>query len=201
MIQARQILLSFILLFGYSASACSQTDSDTDVIVAEAPEDAGDEDGVNAAKMSGEKLAALIKDLDENAVIDGPSVVFEIAERELMMVYDSTADRMRVISPILQANAIPAEVMERMLQANFDAVLDARYAVANDIVWSVFLHPLTSLTEDDFISGLAQTITAAETFGTAFTSGAVVFGGGDSNAIHEDLLEDLKEAAKARSDI
>ena len=201
MIQARQILLSFILLFGYSASACSQTDSDTDVIVAEAPEDAEDEDGVNAAKMSGEKLAALIKDLDENAVIDGPSVVFEIAERELMMVYDSTADRMRVISPILQANAIPAEVMERMLQANFDAVLDARYAVANDIVWSVFLHPLTSLTEDDFISGLAQTITAAETFGTAFTSGAVVFGGGDSNAIHEDLLEDLKEAAKARSDI
>lgn len=201
MIQARQILLSFILLFGYSASACSQTDSDTDVIVAEAPEDAGDEDGVNAAKMSGEKLAALIKDLDENAVIDGPSVVFEIADRELMMVYDSTADRMRVISPILQANAIPAEVMERMLQANFDAVLDARYAVANDIVWSVFLHPLTSLTEDDFISGLAQTITAAETFGTAFTSGAVVFGGGDSNAIHEDLLEDLKEAAKARSDI
>ena len=201
MIQARQILLSFILLFGYNASACSQTDSDTDVIVAEAPEDAGDEDGVNAAKMSGEKLAALIKDLDENAVIDGPSVVFEIAERELMMVYDSTADRMRVISPILQANAIPAEVMERMLQANFDAVLDARYAVANDIVWSVFLHPLTSLTEDDFISGLAQTITAAETFGTAFTSGAVVFGGGDSNAIHEDLLEDLKEAAKARSDI
>ena len=201
MIQTRQILLSFILLFGYSASACSQTDSDTDVIVAEAPEDAGDEDGVNAAKMSGEKLAALIKDLDENAVIDGPSVVFEIADRELMMVYDSTADRMRVISPILQANAIPAEVMERMLQANFDAVLDARYAVANDIVWSVFLHPLTSLTEDDFISGLAQTITAAETFGTAFTSGAVVFGGGDSNAIHEDLLEDLKEAAKARSDI
>lgn len=201
MIQARQILLSFILLFGYSASACSQTDSDTDVIVAEAPEDAEDEDGVNAAKMSGEKLAALIKDLDENAVIDGPSVVFEIADRELMMVYDSTADRMRVISPILQANAIPAEVMERMLQANFDAVLDARYAVANDIVWSVFLHPLTSLTEDDFISGLAQTITAAETFGTAFTSGAVVFGGGDSNAIHEDLLEDLKEAAKARSDI
>ena len=169
--------------------------------MAEAPEDAGDEDGVNAAKMSGEKLAALIKDLDENAVIDGPSVVFEIADRELMMVYDSTADRMRVISPILQANAIPAEVMERMLQANFDAVLDARYAVANDIVWSVFLHPLTSLTEDDFISGLAQTITAAETFGTAFTSGAVVFGGGDSNAIHEDLLEDLKEAAKARSDI
>ena len=201
MIQARQILLSFILLFGYSASACSQTDSDTDVIVAEAPEDAGDEDGVNAAKMSGEKLAALIKDLDENAVIDGSRVVFEIAERELMMVYDSTADRMRVLSPILQAETIPSEAMERMLQANFDAVLDSRYAIANNIVWSVFLHRLSSLTEDDFISGLAQTITAAETFGTAFTSGAVVFGGGDSNAIHEDLLEDLKEAAKARSDI
>ena len=91
--------------------------------------------------------------------------------------------------------------MERMLQANYDAVLDARYAIANDIVWSTFIHPLTSLTEDDFISALAQTVTAAETFGTSYTSGAVVFGGGDSSGIHEDLLEELQEANKARSDI
>lgn len=83
-----------------------------------------------------------------------------------------------------------------MLQANFDAILDARYAIANDLVWAVFIHPLSSLTEDDFISGIAQTVTAAETFGTTYSSGALVFGGGDSNARHENLLKQLEDAAK-----
>ena len=158
-------------------------------------------DETSSQIMDGDKLAELILRLDEEAVVRDNSVVFEIAERELMMVYDSEAGRMRVISPIIQVSALPDGVMERMLQANYDAVLDARYAIANDIVWATFIHPLSSLTEDDFISALAQTVTAAETFGTSYTSGAVVFGGGDSSGIHEDLLEELQEASKARSDI
>lgn len=228
----RKLMLSAILLFGYSATACSQTEAGAEPDNSTAAQDSaqtdsfgsgtsgesfgsgsdesksfgsGTDDGADTstalAKMSGEKLAALIKSLDEDANIENNRVVFEIAERELMMVYDETADRMRVISPIIQSSAVPSEVMERMLQANFDAVLDARYALGNDLVWSVFLHPLSTLTEDDFISGLAQTITAAETFGTAYTSGAVVFGGGDSNSIHQDLIEELKKAQDGRSDI
>ena len=223
MLISRQILFSFILLFGYSATACSQTEgeTDSDVIIAEtpdslgsdsakpesfgsdgeAPESHGSDSEHAAAEMKGKALAAVIQKLDEDAVVAGNRVVFKIAEREMMMVYDETANRMRVISPIIDASAVPAEVQERMLQANFDAVLDTRYAVGNDIVWAVFLHPLSTLTEDDFVSALAQTVTAAETFGTTYTSGAIVFGGGDSSSIHEDLLEELKKAQKARSDI
>lgn len=206
----RHFILSLIFFMGYSQVACSQTQDETGESSVQSEEavlpSIGDADdapelGVNPDNMNGEKLAALVQQLDEEAVVNGNSVIFKITERELMMVYDSGANRMRIISPIIPVAALPEGMMERMLQANYDAVLDARYAVANDLVWSVFIHPLSSLTEDDFISALAQTVTAAETFGSSFTSGAVVFGGGDSSGIHEGLLEELKKAQKARSDI
>ncbi len=113
-----------------------------------------------------------------------------------MIVFDNDADRMRIITPILQASAVPTDVHERMLQANFDAVLDSRYAIANDVVWSTFIHRLSTLNEDDLLSGIAQTYAAAETFGTTYTSGVIVFGGGDSNSLHEDLLEELEKLPK-----
>lgn len=201
----RHIILSLILFMGFNNIACSQTQGESAAAVTDqgeaAPPPNEEADAQILGDMSGEKLAEIVQSLDEDAVVNENSVIFEITDRELMMVYDSTANRMRIISPIIQVSALPEGVMERMLQANYDAVLDARYAVANDLVWSVFIHPLSTLTEDDFISALAQTVTAAETFGTSYTSGAVVFGGGDSSSIHEDLLEELKKAQKARSDI
>ena len=196
---SRLIILSFVSVLGFGSIACSQAQTDDETAsVEQSAEIGGDK---IAGDMNGEKLAELIQRLDEDAIVNGNSVVFEITERELMMVYDSEANRMRIISPIIQVSALPEEVMERMLQANYDAVLDARYAIANEIVWSTFIHPLSSLTEDDFVSAIAQTVTAAETFGTSYTSGAVVFGGGDSSGIHEDLINELQEAAKARTDI
>ena len=199
MLLSRQIILSFVLMLGYGVTACSQAQTETDTPSAEQSETIESEDIIG--DMNGDVLAKIIQKLDEDAVVNGNSVVFEIAEREMMMVYDSEANRMRVISPVIQVSALPDGVMERMLQANYDAVLDARYAIANDIVWSTFIHPLSSLTQNDFLSALAQTVTAAETFGTSYTSGAVVFGGGDSSGIHEDLLKELQDAAKARTDI
>ena len=88
-----------------------------------------------------------------------------------------------------------------MMQANYDAVLDVRYAMANDIIWAVFIHPLSSLTQKEFLSGVAQAVTAAETFGTSYTSGAFVFGGGDSSSIHEDLLKELEKATISGKEI
>jgi hypothetical protein len=117
------------------------------------------------------------------------------------LVYDKNADRMRIILPVAQSGIASEDILIRMLQANYDAVLDVRYAMANDIIWAVFIHPLSSLTQEDFLSGVAQTVTAAETFGTSYTSGALVFGGGDSNSIHEDLLKALEKATETRKKI
>lgn len=146
--------------------------------------------------MTGQYLSDLIVRIDASAEVSGNSVGFSVAERDVFLVYDEAADRMRVLTPVAPVGDFPPETYPRLLQANYDAVLDARYAMANDIVWSVFIHPLSSLTEDDFLSAVAQVVTAAETFGTSYTSGALIFGGGDSQAIHDDLLKALEEAAK-----
>lgn len=209
---SRKLFFSLMIAATYSVSACSQdaalegaptleADVTTQEGLNESLETGAEEGEANDGLMSGKTLIELVLRLDEDADVRETGAVFEIAERELMMVFDSEAGRMRVISPIIQVSALPDGLMERMLQANYDSVLDARYAIANDIVWATFIHPLPSLTEDDFISALAQTVTAAESFGTSYTSGAMVFGGGDSSGIHEDLLKELQEANKARSDI
>ena len=133
-----------------------------------------------SGKMSGDKLAGILAKVDKKAEREGNIVSFKVKERELMLVFDENADRMRIMTPIAPAGSVSGEVYKRMLQANYDAVLDPRYAVANDLIWAVFIHPLSSLTEEDFVSGIVQTVTAAETFGSSYTSGAFVFGSGDN---------------------
>ena len=153
-----------------------------------------------AVEMTAADLKELILQFDEGATVNENNVVFKLTEREVMFVYDEEADRMRIMTPILQASFLNEEVQTRMLQANFDSVLDARYAIANGIVWATFIHPLSSLTEKEFLSGISQSVTAAETFGSTYTSGAVTFGGGDSNSIHQELLKKLEKARKELTD-
>lgn len=142
--------------------------------------------------MNTDKLHALIMKINPEATRDQNMWQFQLAGRAVYIVADPAADRMRVMSPIAQTGTLPVELYERMLQANFDSALDARYAVAQNLVWSVFIHPLSSLTERDLLSGTAQTVTAAINFGTSFSSGATVYGGGDSNGIiGRELLEEL----------
>ena len=77
------------------------------------------------------------------------------------------------------------------MQANFDSALDARYAIGQGILWSTFLHRMSSLTVEDFLSGIGQSINIVMTFGTTFSSGEMTFGGGDSNEIHRELIDEL----------
>ena len=81
--------------------------------------------------MTPDRLGELILRVDENAEVAGNGYVFTVAERQLRVVYDENANRMRIITPILSAANLPEGLAERMLQANFDAVLDARYAIGS----------------------------------------------------------------------
>lgn len=148
-----------------------------------------------------DQMDAVIKALDSKATRTGNSWQFTLEERVMLVVTDATAGRMRILTPIAAIAELPDGAMQRLMQANFDTALDARYAVAQDLVWGAFLHPLDTLTQRDFAAGILQTHSIGETFGTTFSSGAISYGGGDSGAIYEEQLKELLEQLEKNSTI
>jgi hypothetical protein len=143
--------------------------------------------------MTLERMARIVEAIDADANISGSAFELTIDDIPVLVVTDVTADRMRAMVPIRAADALDEAELRRLMQANFDTALDARYAVANGRLWSVFIHPFSSLETRQFISGLAQTVTAAQTYGTLYSSGGAQFGGGDSVPLQRQLLERLTE--------
>ncbi len=110
----------------------------------------------------------------------------------LTIITDPGHDRMRVVVGIAPADELEPDLLFRLMQANFDTALDARYAIAQDVLWATFIHPLSPLTNEQFLSGIGQTVNLARTFGSTFSSGALSFGGGDSRDLLErQLIEEL----------
>ncbi len=143
--------------------------------------------------MTFERLSQIVLALDPDVVVRGPALEFTLDGIPVVVIADPGADRMRAMVPIASADGLTPDDLMRMMQANFDSALDARYAVAHGRLWGVFLHPLSPLEKDQFLSGLVQTITVARTYGNAYTGGAAIFGGGDSNGIYQDLLDALRK--------
>ena len=141
--------------------------------------------------MTPERLVAIILDLDPDATVTPGGIELSIEDIPVMVMMAPAADRMRAMVPIASVQDVTPQEMERMMQANFDTALDARYAVAQGRVWGVYIHPLGALQRAQFLSGLAQTVNLARTYGTLYSGGAQVFGGGDSAGLYDGLLNDL----------
>ena len=143
--------------------------------------------------MTLERLATIILNIDEAAQLRGAAIEFTIQDIPVIVVADPRADRMRAMVPIRSSDGLEPEELMRLMQANFDSALDARYAVARGRLWGVFIHPPSPLEQDQFLSALAQTVNVARTYGQTYSGGAQVFGGGDSNGIYQELLDDLRK--------
>ncbi len=144
-------------------------------------------------KMTNKRIYDLLRQIDENVAGENGLWRLKVRTFEVSIITDERADRMRIIVPIADANQMNQKLLYRLLQANFDSALDARYCVAKGILWSAFIHPLGALDEAQFLSGLQQTVTLAATFGTSYSSGLLMFRGGDTNGLRKkDLIEQLK---------
>ena len=93
----------------------------------------------------------------------------------LAVVVDEHHDRMRIIAPVVEVEKITADHYRKMLEANFHTALDTRYAIANDIVYAAFIHPLSALHDTEFASALMQVANLAKTFGTTYSSGELQY--------------------------
>ncbi len=104
---------------------------------------------------------------------------FIVRQRPIMIITDAGANRMRVMTPVIEESQLDSVDYKIMLEANFDRALDAKYAIFNSIVWSVFTHPLEELQADQLKDAIEQVATLSENFGTSYTSTSMVFGGGN----------------------
>lgn len=130
--------------------------------------------------MNNQHLQALIEGIATDIEGQPGYWRFSVEDFPVTVITDVKADRMRILVPVAEVGAIDAERLMRLMQANFDSALDARYSIAKGIVWSTFIHPLSALSDRQLIDGLAQTVNLAATYGSSYSSGALIFRGGDS---------------------
>ena len=96
-------------------------------------------------------------------------------DRLLVCITDSIANRMRVISPITEASNLDKEQLTLAMMANYHTALDVKYAIAEGLVWSVFIHPLKELSDDQLTDAILQVYKANKNFGTTYQSTDLFF--------------------------
>jgi hypothetical protein len=148
--------------------------------------------------MNNSRLEDIIRRLDKAPEGSDGMWQLKVGNHAVTVITDEEADRMRIVIPITETSELTEKHLYRIMQANFDSALDARYAIAKEILWSAYIHPLSTLSDEDFLSGLGQTVNLVDTFGGSFSSGSSTFIGGDSKGLKEkELIKELLEKGKA----
>lgn len=137
------------------------------------------------AQMTNDSLAAFLTEkVDSIAGFSGRwQAVYN--EVPLLILTDEANDRMRIIAPITEVATLDEDLLLDCMTANFHSALDVKYAISDGLLWSVFVHPLSGLLESELDSAVDQVYAAAVTFGTTFSSTALLFGGQQQEAVEK----------------
>lgn len=119
-------------------------------------------------------------------------------EQLLFVITDETNNRMRIFTPIADQKDIDKEELVTMLEANFHAALDAKYALYSGFVVSLFTHPLKELTEHQFKDAVKQVAVAGQNFGTTYSSTDLIFGAGTTEENKDSSTKDKKVNQKPK---
>lgn len=132
---------------------------------------------VSAQNMDSDTLYKIIEQEADTVKVSGNSYQFLFNNTMLICVHDESANRMRIISPIIGREKIGEEELLNALVANFHSALDVKYALSDEILWSVYTHPLKELSEPQVVDAIQQVYAAAITFGNTYSSTNLVFPG------------------------
>ncbi len=150
----------------------------------------------HAQKMDNQTLGEIIEAIGDSIEGDDGLWQFQLHGRLMVVITDENHNRMRIISPIVEVDELEESLLKNALIANFHTALDVKYAISEEILWSVFLHPLQELTHQQAEDALIQVYRAADSFGTTYSSTDLVFPGGG-----EEPEETPKEKKKKTSKI
>lgn len=137
-------------------------------------------------EMTSENLRTLIEQRSDTIEQNGNSIRFALNNLALICIYDDNANRMRIISPIVERKNIDEEQLLNAMVANFHSALDVKYALSDEIIWAVFIHPLKELSAHQVLDAIDQVYKANITFGTTYSSTNLVFPG---NTKKQDTLK------------
>ncbi len=130
-------------------------------------------------------------------------------QRDDVTVYvisDVEHDRMRIMAPVGELRVKDAGFLTILLRANFDRALDAKYALRNKELWSVFMHPLSTIAPDDLGTFVDQVVRLVKNTGSTYASSELVFGvedderldlefeGDEDSATDDDDAEDAEDS-------
>jgi len=104
--------------------------------------------------------------------------LLEIGGVPVLIQCQESVNRMRIVAFIADAAQFGEDELRRLLDANYHSALDVRYALADGDLVAAFLHPLDQLDYAQFVLGLFQVVSCAETWGTLYSGGSMVLGGG-----------------------
>ena len=147
--------------------------------------------GIRAQEMNPATLSELINQVADTTQTNGNSIQFAYKETLLICVFDENANRMRIITPVAKKEDLDEEQLLNALVANFHSALDVKYALSDEIIWSVFIHPLKELSDHQVLDAIDQVYLAAATFGTSYSSTSLVFPGNTRKK--EDLDNTIKK--------
>jgi hypothetical protein len=154
-----------MLIAGSLSSACAQFP------LAGAP---GPSDSRTA--MTQDRMELLFSD-EVDAIVGPPGAIqTQVDGINVYLISDIANDRMRIVAPVAMAEKLSPRVLDVLLRANFHSTLDARYAIADGVIYAAFLHPISSLSPELLKSALSQVLSLAKTFGSTFSSGELQFG-------------------------
>lgn len=151
-------------------------------------------------KMSNERMDKILH--RNSKVIEGQLGYWRVTynNQELYIITDESHNRMRIMTPIAEINIeeetgekksslskkelaenqkAKLELMNILLEANYDRALDAKYAIQKGILFAVFTHPLFELEDIQFLDAMKQVTRLVETYGTTFMSSDLTFQPGE----------------------
>lgn len=127
--------------------------------------------------MTNGKMGTIFEQMADSIQGKNGQWQFKINDVFFVCVTDSTHNRMRIMSPIAEESRLDETLLRASLIANFHTALDVKYAISDDILWAVFIHPLKELTKQQVLDAISQTYYANINFGTSFSSTSLVFPG------------------------
>lgn len=126
--------------------------------------------------MNQDSLERIVKAMAQNSKGEQGVVEFDFNNVLMYLISDVKHNRMRIVAPIASYDELSREQLDAIMVSNYHKALDARYAVSENILYSVYIHPMSELNEGQIRAAVKQVANLATSFGSDYSSGGLSFG-------------------------